>query len=63
MDHFVDDGSLDDNVESFLSHEEADPRDRVNPCADISKGTIIMIIIGCKDGNISIVNANVDPLS
>ncbi|KAF3441959.1 hypothetical protein FNV43_RR15875 [Rhamnella rubrinervis] len=38
IDRFVDDGSLDDHVESFLSHEDADPRDRVNPCADVSKG-------------------------
>ncbi|GAV88715.1 WD40 domain-containing protein/LisH domain-containing protein [Cephalotus follicularis] len=38
MDRFVDDGALDDNVESFLSHEDADPRDRVGQCADISKG-------------------------
>lgn len=27
IDRFGDDGSLDDNVESFLSHEEADPRE------------------------------------
>ncbi|KAM7275681.1 hypothetical protein ACFE04_017547 [Oxalis oulophora] len=37
-DRFVDDGSLDDNIDSFLSHEAADPRNRVGQCADISKG-------------------------
>ncbi len=36
----MDDGSLEDNVESFLSHEDADPRDsRVGRCSDVSKGT------------------------
>lgn len=40
MDRFVDDGSLDDNVDSFLSQDDADPRDRVNRCADVTKGTI-----------------------
>ncbi|KAK8619965.1 hypothetical protein V6N13_066458 [Hibiscus sabdariffa] len=29
MDRFVDDGSLDDNVESFLTHDDTDPRDAV----------------------------------
>lgn len=38
MDRFVDDGSLDDNVESFLSHDEADPRDTVGRGMDVSKG-------------------------
>ncbi|KAI9107131.1 hypothetical protein K1719_022659 [Acacia pycnantha] len=38
MDRFVDDGSLDDNVESFLSHDDTDPRDAVGRCMDISKG-------------------------
>ncbi|KAM5547802.1 transcriptional corepressor LEUNIG-like [Rosa sericea] len=38
MDRFVDDGSLEDNVESFLSHDDADPRDRVARCSDVSKG-------------------------
>lgn len=50
MDHFVDDGTLDDNVESYLSHEDADPK--VNPFAGVSKGTIIMIILVCEDGKI-----------
>lgn len=39
MDRFVDDGSLEDNVESFLSQEDADPRDRVTRCSDVGKGT------------------------
>ncbi|KAK7815931.1 transcriptional corepressor leunig-like protein [Quercus suber] len=39
MDQFVDDGSLEDNVESFLSQDDADPRDsRVNQCSGVSKG-------------------------
>ncbi|KAL8256271.1 hypothetical protein R6Q59_031338 [Mikania micrantha] len=37
MDHFVEDGSLDDNVESFLSHDDNDPRDAVGRCMDVSK--------------------------
>ncbi|XP_041007559.1 transcriptional corepressor LEUNIG-like isoform X1 [Juglans microcarpa x Juglans regia] len=38
IDRFVDDGSLEDNVESFLSNDDADPRDRVGQCSDVSKG-------------------------
>ncbi|XWS27175.1 hypothetical protein CRYUN_Cryun26dG0092500 [Craigia yunnanensis] len=38
MDRFVEDGSLDDNVESFLSHDDMDPRDTVGRCMDVSKG-------------------------
>lgn len=38
MDRFVEDGSLDDNVESFLSHDDTDPRDPVGRCMDVSKG-------------------------
>lgn len=34
----MDDGSLDDNVESFLSPDDADPRDRVGRLAEVSKG-------------------------
>ncbi|KVH87806.1 LisH dimerization motif-containing protein [Cynara cardunculus var. scolymus] len=37
MDRFVEDGSLDDNVESFLSHDDTDPRDTVGRCMDVSK--------------------------
>lgn len=40
MDRFVDDGTLDDNVDSFLSHDDADPRDRVGQSADVSKGML-----------------------
>ncbi|KAH6783729.1 transcriptional corepressor LEUNIG [Perilla frutescens var. hirtella] len=36
MDRFVDD--VEDNVESFLSHDDADPRDAVGRCMDVSKG-------------------------
>lgn len=38
MERFVEDGSLDDNVESFLSHDDADPRDAVGRGMDLSKG-------------------------
>lgn len=38
MDRFVEDGSLDDNVESFLSHNDTDPIDAVGHCMDVSKG-------------------------
>ncbi|THG18504.1 hypothetical protein TEA_022717 [Camellia sinensis var. sinensis] len=38
IDRFVEDASLDDNVESFLSHEDTDPRDTVGRCMDVSKG-------------------------
>lgn len=41
MDRFVEDGSLDDNVESFLSHDDADPRDAVGRCMDVSKGAVL----------------------
>lgn len=41
MDRFVEDGSLDDNVESFLSHDDADPRDTVGRCMDVSKGGVL----------------------
>lgn len=37
IERFVDDGSLEDNVDSFLSHEDADPR--VAPFSAVSKGT------------------------
>lgn len=36
MDRFVDD--VEDNVESFLSHDDADPRDGVGRGMDVSKG-------------------------
>ncbi|KAF2612722.1 hypothetical protein F2Q70_00013547 [Brassica cretica] len=38
MDRFVEDGSLDDNVESFLSNEDGDQRDAIGRCMDVSKG-------------------------
>ncbi|KAE8726428.1 Transcriptional corepressor LEUNIG [Hibiscus syriacus] len=42
MDRFVEDGSLDDNVESFLSHDDTDPRDAVGRCVDVTKGFTFM---------------------
>lgn len=38
MDRFEVDGSLDDNVESFLSQDDVDPRDAVGRGMDVSKG-------------------------
>ncbi|XP_044472129.1 transcriptional corepressor LEUNIG-like [Mangifera indica] len=38
IERFVDDGSLDDNGESFLSPDDADPRDRVGRPVEVSKG-------------------------
>ncbi|WOK95788.1 transcriptional corepressor LEUNIG-like isoform X2 [Canna indica] len=38
MDRFVEDASLDDNVESFLSHDDTDPRDVVGRSMDAAKG-------------------------
>jgi hypothetical protein len=39
VDRFVEDGSLDDNVESFLSHDDTDHRDPVGRM-DVSKGGV-----------------------
>lgn len=41
MDRFVEDGSLDDNVESFLSHDDTDPRDAVGRCMDVTEGMFV----------------------
>ncbi|THU64949.1 hypothetical protein C4D60_Mb01t31900 [Musa balbisiana] len=38
MDRFVEDASLDDNVESFLSHDDTDPRDVVGHSIVATKG-------------------------
>ncbi|PRQ46501.1 putative transcription factor WD40-like family [Rosa chinensis] len=38
MDRFVDDGSLEDSFESFLSDDDADPRGRVARRSDVSSG-------------------------
>ncbi|TQD86795.1 hypothetical protein C1H46_027668 [Malus baccata] len=38
MDRFVQDGSVDDNVKSFLSPDDVDRRDAVGRCMDVSKG-------------------------
>lgn len=45
MDRFVEDGSLDDNVESFLSHDDTDMRDTVNRCIDVGKGEVLLYIV------------------
>ncbi|AQK96467.1 Transcriptional corepressor LEUNIG [Zea mays] len=38
VDRLLEDGSLDDNVESFLSQDDMDPRDNLGRCMDASKG-------------------------
>ncbi|KAK1298168.1 Transcriptional corepressor LEUNIG [Acorus calamus] len=38
IERFGEDGSLEDNVESFLTHDDADPRDTVGRGTDVSKG-------------------------
>lgn len=43
MDRFVEDGSLEDNVDSFLSHDDNDPRDTVLRM-DVSKGVQMMAL-------------------
>ncbi|KAJ4834092.1 hypothetical protein Tsubulata_024066, partial [Turnera subulata] len=38
MDRFVEDGSIEDNVDSFLSHVDTDPRDTIPRSMAVSKG-------------------------
>lgn len=38
VDRLLEDGSLDENVESFLSHDDIDPRETMGHCMDSSKG-------------------------
>ena len=38
----LEDGSLDDNVESFLSQDDMDPRDNLGRCMDASKGVFFI---------------------
>ncbi|KAL5226984.1 hypothetical protein ABZP36_015249 [Zizania latifolia] len=38
VDRLLEDGSLDENVESFLSQEDMDPRETMGRCMDASKG-------------------------
>lgn len=45
MDRFVEDASLEENVESFLSHDDTDPRDVVGRCMDVSKGVVNDILL------------------
>ncbi|KHG05392.1 Transcriptional corepressor LEUNIG -like protein [Gossypium arboreum] len=51
MDRFVEDGSLDDNVESFLSHDDTDPRDAVGRCVDVTKGVTFMELNSVRASN------------
>ncbi|KAG6493101.1 hypothetical protein ZIOFF_048078 [Zingiber officinale] len=47
MDRFVEDASLDDNVESFLSHDDTDPRD-VGRSMDSAKGFSFTEIVAAR---------------
>jgi hypothetical protein len=40
VDRLLEDGSLDENVESFLSQDDMDPRDSLGRCMDASKGMV-----------------------
>ncbi|KAG6489942.1 hypothetical protein ZIOFF_051224 [Zingiber officinale] len=48
MDRFVEDASLDDNVESFLSHDDTDPRDVVGRSMDSAKGFSFTEIVATR---------------
>lgn len=54
MDRFVEDASLEDNVESFLSHDDTDPRDTVGRCMDVSKGVRSKCYLGLCPNNQSL---------
>lgn len=38
----MDDGALDDNVESFLSQDDSDPRDAIGRSMDVTKGLLAL---------------------
>jgi hypothetical protein len=40
VDRLLEDGSLDENVESFLSQDDMDPRETMGRCMDSSKGLL-----------------------
>ncbi|XP_057539284.1 transcriptional corepressor LEUNIG isoform X1 [Amaranthus tricolor] len=44
MERFVEDGSLDDNVESFLSHDDAEAQDPIGRGIDPSKGFMFTVV-------------------
>ena len=45
MDRLLEDGSLDENVDSFLSQEDLDPRETMGRCMDASKGIFICLSV------------------
>lgn len=45
MDRLLEDGSLDENVDSFLSQEDMDPRETMGRCIDASKGMFCFPLI------------------
>lgn len=56
MDRLLEDGSLDDNVESFLSQDDMDPRDNLGRCMDASKGVVFFRCGTCFDLNLSFIH-------
>jgi len=44
VDRLLEDGSLDENVESFLSQDDMDPRETMGRCMDSSKGSLLFPI-------------------
>ncbi|XP_073055404.1 transcriptional corepressor LEUNIG-like isoform X3 [Primulina eburnea] len=52
-DRFVDD--VEDNVESFLSHDDADPRDAAGRCMDVSKGFTFTEVISVRASSSKVV--------
>jgi hypothetical protein len=53
VDRLLEDGSLDDNVESFLSQDDMDPRDNLGRCMDASKG-VVLFPCTCFDFDLSL---------
>jgi hypothetical protein len=41
VERLLEDGSLDENVESFLSQDDMDPRETMGRCMDSSKGLLL----------------------
>ncbi|CAH9122193.1 unnamed protein product [Cuscuta epithymum] len=48
IDRFVDDGSLDDNVESFLSQDDVEPRDTSERGMDVGKGFTFKEVLSAR---------------
>ncbi|CAI0629053.1 unnamed protein product [Linum tenue] len=58
MDRILDDRTLDDNVESFFSHDAEDPRDRVGLSNDVTKGSTKTNVLGFTFSEIQVLPAS-----